>query len=91
MRINPSSGSKSLKGSKSSTSTRKKSSSSDDSSSRSRKSDNVRGKSDHVYVEAHTTKKGTFVPSHVRGAPDGDESNNKKPYSGLNRPRKSNK
>jgi len=78
-RINPASGS-----SKSSSGTRKKSSgtgkktkSSDGSSSRSREPKNVRGKQDKVYVEGHYTKKGTYVDPHVRGAPDGDISNNR--------------
>lgn len=71
-RINPASGS-----SKSSSGTGKKAKSSDGSSSRRREPKNVRGKEDNVYVEGHYTKKGTYVAPHLRGAPDGDKSNNR--------------
>jgi hypothetical protein len=89
IRINPSSGSKSSSGTrKKSSGTGKKSTDRLDSSPHTRKPGNVRGQTDPVYVEGHTTKKGTYVMPHLRGAPDGDRSNNQKPFSGLNRPRK---
>ncbi|HEY2892877.1 MAG TPA: hypothetical protein VGJ16_01645 [Pirellulales bacterium] len=93
IRINSPSGSgkESSSTRKKSSGTRKTSGKSGKSSSRSREPKNVRGKSDPVHVEGHYTKNGTFVPPHVRGAPDGDRSNNEKPYADLNRPRKSNK
>jgi hypothetical protein len=78
-RINPASGSSKSSSStrKKSSGTRKTSSSSDGSSSRRREPKNVRGKEEKMYVEGHYTKKGTYVAPHLRGAPDGDKSNNR--------------
>ncbi|HTM56190.1 MAG TPA: hypothetical protein VL175_19330 [Pirellulales bacterium] len=81
-RINPASGSsKSSSGArKKSSGTGKTSSRSHVSSSRNRDPDWIRPPSDQVYVEGHMTKKGTYVPSHLRSKPDRNNPKRKPKY-----------